>query len=237
MDKILFVVTNHGALNNGAPTGVWLEEYAVPFMLWRDAGYEIDVVSPKGGNAPIDPSSMPDKGYCTEKFRDKMDSYTKQLSEAQSKLAETICLMDVDSSEYLAVYYPGGHGCLWDVCQKRESVRLLEDFILQEKPVFAICHACGILAAPKGDDGLYWIKGRSVTGFSNAEENLLGLEDEIPFSVEDKLLDAGALYSCEKPAGSFVIEDGRLVTGQNAKSSWELAKKVLHVLDDLYVRC
>ena len=166
-----------------------------------------------------------------------MDSYTKQLSEAQSKLEDTICLIDVDASQYSAVYYPGGHGCLWDVCQKRESVRLLEDFILQEKPIFAICHACGILAAPKGDDGLNWIKDRSVTGFSNAEEGLLGLEDEIPFSVEDKLLDAGALYSCEKPAGSFVIEDGRLVTGQNAKSSWELAKKVLQVLDDIYVHC
>lgn len=130
MDKILFVVTNHGELNNGAPTGVWLEEYAVPFMLWRDAGYKIDVVSPKGGSAPVDPSSMPDKGYCTEKFRDQMDSYSEQLSEAQTKLSETICLTDVDASEYSAVYYPGWHGCLWDVCQKRESVRLLEDFIL-----------------------------------------------------------------------------------------------------------
>ncbi|MBR0238422.1 MAG: type 1 glutamine amidotransferase domain-containing protein [Thermoguttaceae bacterium] len=236
MDKILFVITNHDELNNGAPTGVWLEEYAVPFMIWRYAGYEIDVVSLKGGRAPVDPYSMPDKGYCTEMFRDKMDSYTRQLSEAQSKLEDTICLIDVDASQYLAVYYPGGHGCLWDVCQKRESVRLLEDFILQEKPIFAICHASGVLAAPKGDDGLNWIKDRSVTGFSNAEEAFLGLEDEIPFSVEDKLIDAGALYSCEKPAGSFVIEDGRLVTGQNAKSSWELAKKALHVLDDMYVR-
>lgn len=235
MDKILFVVTSHNQLKNGQATGLWLEEYAVPFMLWREAGYIIDVVSPSGGQAPIDPHSMPDKGLCSQTFRDNMAKYTMEMSEAQTKLEQTMKLSEIKGDEYCAVFFPGGHGCLWDVCVCPVSIALLESFILQEKPIFAICHASGILAAPKGEDGLNWIKDRSVTGFSNAEENLLGLEDEIPFSTENKLIEAGAMYSCEKPGASFVVEDNRLVTGQNSNSSWDFAKKCLRVLDELYV--
>ncbi len=231
MEKILFVVTSHSQLKDDQKTGVWLEEYAVPFMLWREAGYIIEVASPKGGQGPVDPNSMPDKGFCSPMFRDKMDEYSIEMGEAQTLLQQTLKLSDLSADSYAGVYYPGGHGCLWDVCTDEDSIALLNQFIKQDKLIFAICHASGILAAPKGVDNQSWINDRPVTGFSNAEENLLGLEFDIPFSVEDRLLEAGALYSCQKPGSTYIVRDKKLITGQNAISSWELAQAGLKLMN------
>lgn len=231
MHKILFVVTscNHFEKVDRA-TGVWLEEYAVPFMIWREAGYIMTVASPLGAQAPVDPSSMPDRGYCTQRFLDMMGQYQIEMDEAEAKLQQTEKLSDMSADDFDAIYYPGGHGCLWDVTVGKTSINLLSDFIDQQKKVMTICHGSGVLAQIQTSIGP-WIKGKAVTGFSNEEEKLIGLENDVPYSVEDILIDAEGDYSCKKPGASYVIEDEQLITGQNAVSAYSLATVALKSLD------
>lgn len=234
MHKILFVVTSCGHFEKvDRATGVWLEEYAVPFMLWREAGFIMTVATPEGGQAPVDPISMPDRGYCTNRFTNMLDQYQTELDEAQAKLQQTEKLSDMSVDDFDAIYYPGGHGCLWDVTVDKTSLDLLHAFIEKGKMIMAICHGSGVLAQIQTPNGP-WVKGQAVTGFSNEEEKLVGLENDVPYSVENILIEAGADYSCKEPGVSYVIEDEQLITGQNAVSAYGLAsvamKKMLKQL-------
>jgi len=223
--KILMVLTSHDQLGNtGKRTGFWLEEFASPFYAFKDAGAEITLASVKGGQPPLDPKSdEPDaQTESTKRFRaDK---------EAQALLAHTHPLSEVDEAEYDAVFYPGGHGPLWDLAEDSKSISLIEAFQTAGKPVAFVCHAPGVLRHVKGTDGKPLVNGKKVTGFSNSEEAAVGLVDVVPFLVESELQTLGAHYSKGPDWASHVVVDGRLVTGQNPGSSEASAKAVIKML-------
>ncbi|MFM0415302.1 type 1 glutamine amidotransferase domain-containing protein [Paraburkholderia aromaticivorans] len=223
--KILMVLTSHDQLGNtGKKTGFWLEEFASPFYVFEDAGAEITLASVKGGQPPLDPKSdEPDaQTESTKRFRaDK---------EAQALLAHTHPLSEVDEAEYDAVFYPGGHGPLWDLAEDSKSISLIEAFQTAGKPVAFVCHAPGVLRHVKGTDGKPLVNGKKVTGFSNSEEAAVGLVDVVPFLVESELQTLGAHYSKGPDWASHVVVDGRLVTGQNPGSSEASAKAVIKML-------
>jgi putative intracellular protease/amidase len=220
--KILMVLTSHDQLGNtGKKTGFWLEEFAAPYFAFKDAGAQLTLASPKGGQPPLDPKSdEPDaQTAATERFR--------KDPAAQSALASTALLGSVRAEDYDAVFYPGGHGPLWDLTEDKVSIALIEAFYKAGKPVALVCHAPGVLRHVKGADGQPLVKGKRVTGFTNSEEEAVQLTNVVPFLVEDMLQEKGGIYSKGDDWASYVVTDGLLLTGQNPASSEAAAEALL----------
>lgn len=223
--KILMVLTSHDKLGNtGEKTGFWLEEFAAPYYVLRDAGALITLVSPKGGQPPIDPKSDAEDAQTEATKRFKKDEV------AQRALATTAKLSEVNADGFDAIFYPGGHGPLWDLAENADSKRLIETFAASDRPVGAVCHAPAVFRHTKGADGKPLVSGKRVTGFTNTEEAAVGLTDVVPFLVEDMLKANGGLYEKGGDWGSYVVVDGKLVTGQNPASSEGAAKELLKLL-------
>jgi len=224
--KVLVVLTSHDQLGDtGAKTGFWVEEFAAPYYVMANAGVAITIASPKGGQPPIDPkSALPDfQTAATKRFDADM--------ELQNKLANSIVLAEVNEQDYDAIFYPGGHGPLWDLANDKTSIALIESFWKHNKPVAAVCHAPGVFRFVKNVDGSPLVQGKKVTGFSNSEEDAVQLTDVVPFLVEDELIKLGGHYSKGEDWGSHVVRDGKLITGQNPGSSEESAKELLALLE------
>ena len=223
--NILMVLTSHDKLGDtGKKTGFWLEEFAAPYYVFKDAGAHITLASPKGGQPPLDPGSDTEDTQtpATERF--------KKDEAAQAELADTKVLSGIDAEGFDAIFYPGGHGPLWDLANDADSTRLIEAFAHSDRPVGAVCHAPAVLKDPKGADGNPLVSGKTVTGFTNTEEEGVGLTDVVPFLVEDMLKSNGGNYEKGDDWASFVVVDGKLVTGQNPASSEEAAKKLMALL-------
>lgn len=219
--NILMVLTSHDKLGDtGKKTGFWLEEFAAPYYAFLDAGVNVTLASPAGGQPPLDPSSD------TEDTQTKDTKRFKADSEAQERLANTKKLADMKAEDFDSVFYPGGHGPLWDLAVDKNSIELIETFIKQDKPVAFVCHSPAALKNVKVD-GNYLVKGKTVTGFSNTEEEGVQLTDVVPFLLEDALKANGGNYKKGTDWESFVVEDGLLITGQNPASSEEAAKRLL----------
>lgn len=224
--KILMVLTSHDTLGDtGKKTGFWLEEFAAPYYVFKDAGADITLASPKGGQPPLDPSSeAPDAlTDATKRFNDDQD--------AQRDLASTSVLSGVLADDFGAIFFPGGHGPLWDLAEDADSISLLETFAASDRPIGAVCHAPAIFKHPKAADGKPLVSGRNVTGFTNSEEDAVGLTDVVPFLVEEMLKAKGGNYQKGADWASFVVTDGKLVTGQNPASSEEAARQLLKLLE------
>ena len=225
MAKILMVLTSHDQLGNtGAKTGFWLEEFAAPYYVFKDAGAEVTLASPKGGQPPLDPKSD-DPGAQTDATR-----RFKADAAAQKALAHTERLADVQAADFDAVFYPGGHGPLWDLAEDAHSIALIEATLNAGKPVAAVCHAPAVLRHPKGKDGQSVVKGKNVTGFTNTEEAAVGLTNVVPFLVEDMLQANGGHYAKLGDWQPYAITDGLLITGQNPASSEPAAHALLKKL-------
>lgn len=223
--NILMVLTSHDNLGDtGNKTGFWLEEFAAPYYVFKDAGADITLASPKGGQPPVDPGSDSDEAQTEATRRFKGDEA------AQKALASTVALSDVSADGFDAVFYPGGHGPLWDLAEDRHSIALIEAFAAANRPVGAVCHAPAVLRHPKGPDGKPLVSGKKVTGFTNTEEEAVGLTEVVPFLVEDMLKSNGGAYEKGDDWASFTVTDGTLVTGQNPASSEEAAKRLLALL-------
>ncbi len=223
--KILMVLTSHDKLGEtGRKTGFWLEEFAAPYYVFRDAGAEITLASPKGGQPPLDPKSDEADAQtpATERFKTDTD--------AQAVLASTHQLADIVVSSYDAVFYPGGHGPLWDLADDAHSISIIEQAIGSGKPVAAVCHAPGVLKNVKDANGKPLVSGKQVTGFTNSEEEAVGLTDIVPFLVENMLKESGGIYVKGADWSEFVLEDGLLITGQNPASSEKAAQMLLQKL-------
>ncbi len=223
--KILMVLTSHDKLGDtGEKTGFWLEEFAAPYYVLKDAGADITLASPKGGQPPLDPKSDDESAQTDATRRFKEDTA------AQDALANTKVLAEVKDDGFDAVFYPGGHGPLWDLAEDADSRRLIEAFAHSDRPVGAVCHAPAVFRHTKDADGAPLVQGKRVTGFSNSEEDGVGLTDVVPFLVEDMLAQNGATYEKGDDWASFALTDGKLVTGQNPASSEEAAKQLLSLL-------
>jgi putative intracellular protease/amidase len=216
--KVLIVLTSHDKLGNtGRKTGFWLEELAAPYYTFKDAGAEIVLASPKGGQPPLDPkSNEPD-------FQTEQTRRFEADADANAQLASTVRLESINQADFDTVFYPGGHGPLWDLAEDTHSITLIESFIAAGKPVALVCHAPGVLRHVKAADGTPLVDGKKVTGFTNSEEEGVGLTDVVPFLVEDTLKALGGNYSKGPDWGSYVVRDGLLITGQNPGSSSETA--------------
>lgn len=222
MKKILMVLTSHDQLGNtDKKTGFWLEEFAAPYYVFKDAGVAITLASPLGGQPPLYPKSdEPDfQTDATRRFS------TDQA--AQNLLASTSKLSAVVASDYDAVFYPDGHGPLWALAEDAASIALIESMLNTGKPVAAVCHAPAVLRYPKASDGKSVVHGKSVTGFTNTEEDAVGLTKVVPFLVEEMLVTNGGKYSKLADWKSYVVTDGLLITGQNPASSKAAAKALL----------
>lgn len=220
--KFLMVLTSHDKLGDtGQKTGFWLEEFAAPYYIFRDANVDITLASPKGGQPPLDPKSdEPEfQTEATKRFKDDID--------AQATLANTLKLSDIDPDNFDAVFYPGGHGPLWDLAEDRDSIALIESMYAAGKPVAAVCHAPAVLRNAKDPGGEPLVKGKSVTGFSNSEEDAVQLSEIVPFLVETDLKSKGANYSKANDWEAYVMSEGNLITGQNPASSELTAKTVI----------
>ena len=225
MKKILMVLTSHDKLGDtGKKTGFWLEEFAAPFYIFKDAGVDITLASPLGGQPPLDPKSdEPDsQTEATDRF--------KKDAAAQAQLASTKRLDSVAAGDFDAVFYPGGHGPLWDLAEDKASIALIEAMLNAGKPVAAVCHAPGVLRHPKRADGESVVQGKAVTGFTNTEEAAVGLTDIVPFLVEDMLIRNGGKYAKGADWQPYVLTDGLLITGQNPASSAPAAEALLKAL-------
>ena len=223
--KILMVLTSHDKLGDtGQKTGFWLEELAAPYYVFKDAGAEITLASPLGGQPPLDPKSA-DKGFQTDATR-----RFEADSAATAQLASTVKLADVTHDAFDAVFYPGGHGPLWDLAKDAQSIDLIEGFHRAGKPVSMVCHAPGVLKNVKGTDGKPLVEGKTVTGFTNSEEAAVALTDIVPFLVEDMLKENGGTFSSGDDWLPHVVADGLLITGQNPASSEGTAEKLIAVL-------
>jgi putative intracellular protease/amidase len=223
--KILIVLTSHSALGNtGEKTGFWIEEFASPFYVLADAGADISIASPDGGQPPVDPKS--------ELAEAQTPSTKRFYSDPASidKVAHSLKLIDVKHSDYDAVFYPGGHGPLWDLATDKNSIRLIEEFYKSQKPISFVCHAPAALIHAKSENGQPLVKGKQVTGFSNTEEEGVKLTKVVPFSLEDELKKLGALYTKGSDWGSYAKQDGLIITGQNPASSEAVAKLLLKTL-------
>ena len=225
MKKVLFVLTSHSDLGNtGEKTGFWIEEFAAPYYELSDKGYDITIATPLGGQPPIDPKSDADDAQTEDTKRFKADG------DLQKKLANTLKLSDMNSADYDAVFYPGGHGPLWDLATDPKSISLIESFYNSDKPVAFVCHSPAVLKDVKRKDGEYLVKGKKVTGFSNSEEKAVQLTDVVPFLLEDALQKNGAIYSKTGDWQPYAVEDGILITGQNPASSKLVAQKLMQQL-------
>ena len=223
--KILMVLTSHDTLGNtGKKTGFWLEEFAGPYYAFKDAGAEITLASPKGGQPPLDPKSdAPDaQTDATRRFRAD--------TAAQQALAGTQPLAGLSATQFNAVFYPGGHGPMWDLAEDADSIKLIETMYAAGKPVVAVCHAPAVLRHTRAPDGSLLVAGKQVTGFTNTEEAAAQLTDVVPFLVEDMLRDKGGIYSKAADWQPYVRSDGPLITGQNPASSEPAARELLKLL-------
>lgn len=224
--NILFVLTSHNQLGTtGKKTGFWVEEFASPYYTLLDKGVHITIATPKGGAAPIDPSSnTPDAATeATKRFHADKD--------AQQKIANTTVLATVNPADFDAVFYPGGHGPLWDLSTDTTSIALIEKFNNDKKPIAFVCHAPAALKNVKNEDGSFIVDGKNVTGFTNTEEGAVGLTAVVPFLVEDMLKENGGIYSKKEDWAAHVIKDGNLITGQNPASSQLVATTLLDSLN------
>lgn len=226
--KVLIVLTSHSELaNTGKKTGFWMEEFAAPYYVLKDAGAEITLASPKGGQPPVDPKSTEPQNHTPATTRYDADESLKK------QLANTKKLSEVKADDFDAVFFPGGHGPLWDLSNDPHSIKLIQDFWSAGKPIAAVCHAPAALLNVKDDNGDPLVKGKSVTGFSNTEEEAVQLSKIVPFLLEDELKKRGAKYSKKLDWDSYVLKDGALITGQNPASSEEAAKELLTVLTQI----
>lgn len=220
--KVLMVLTSHSELGKtGKKTGFWIEEFAAPYYVLADAGAEITLASPKGGQPPIDPQSEIPGAQTEATLRFDHDKILKE------RLAHTLPLYTVNEMHYDAVFYPGGHGPLWDLADDSHSIALIKDFYTHHKPLAFVCHAPGALMKVKLPDGSPLVNGKAVTGFSDTEEEAVHLTDVVPFLVEDELKKLGGIYSKGPDWSSYVKQDGLLITGQNPASSAEAARMLL----------
>ncbi|WP_288842231.1 type 1 glutamine amidotransferase domain-containing protein [uncultured Deefgea sp.] len=220
--KILLVLTSHDQLGNtGQKTGFWLEEFAAPYYLLLDAGAELVLASPLGGQPPLDPKSD------AADFQTAATARFKQDVAAQAALANTLKLAEVKASDYDAVFYPGGHGPMWDLAEDAQSIALLETMYAAGKPVALVCHAPAALRHVKAPDGQPLVAGKAVTGFSDSEEAAVGLTDVVPFLLEDELIAKGGVYSKGEDWQPYAVSAGHLITGQNPASSELVAQKLL----------
>ena len=220
--KILMILTSHDQLGDtGKKTGFWLEEFASPYYAFVDANAEITLASPKGGQPPLDPKSDEPDAQTESTRRFKKDE------RAQAALASTVPLSEIDPYDFDAVFFPGGHGPLWDLAEDEDSKTLVEAFYAANKPVAAVCHAPGVLKNVNAPDGHPVVQGKNVTGFTNSEEEAVGLTQVVPFLVEDMLKAKGGNYSKAADWASYVVEDGHLITGQNPASSQAVAEALV----------
>ncbi|GBD49560.1 type 1 glutamine amidotransferase domain-containing protein [Methylopila sp. Yamaguchi] len=223
--KILIVLTSHDSLGDtGRKTGFWLEELAAPYYAFKDAGAEITLASPKGGQPPLDPKSAEPDSQTDDTRRFEADA------EAKAALAATARLDTVSHETFDAVFYPGGHGPLWDLAENPRSIALIEATFAAGKPVALVCHAPGALRHAQADDGKPLVEGRNVTGFTNTEEEAVGLTGVVPFLVEDELKRNGGLFSRGADWQPYVAQDGLLITGQNPASSAPTARALIKEL-------
>ena len=223
--QVLFVLTSHDKLGDtGKKTGFWIEEFAAPYYTLTDAGVNVTIASPIGGQPPIDPASDTPDAQTPDTERFKKDEAL------QAKLAQSHKLVDVKAADYDAVFYPGGHGPLWDLSEDKDSIKLIENFYNTQKPIAFVCHAPAALKHVKALNGKPLVMGKKVTGFTNEEEEGVKLTKVVPFLVEDMLKENGAHYEKKAAFEVFVIEDGLLITGQNPASSKLAAEKLLALL-------
>ena len=224
--KILFVVTSHDQLGNtGRKTGIWIEEFAAPYFYFLDAGKKITIASPKGGQAPIDPKSNEPENQTPATVRYYKDPETIK------RLANTVKIADVSEKDFDTVFYPGGHGPMWDLPDDKDSIKLLESFVKADKVLTLMCHSPVALVNVRGVDGDWLIRGKRVTAFTNGEESDAGLTWVVPKPVEDQLRDRNANYMKGENWLPFVVRDGKLITGQNPASSVLAAQTVLQVFE------
>ena len=220
--RVLIVLTSHVKLGNtGRKTGFWLEELAAPYYVFKDSGAEITLASPKGGQPPLDPKSNEPSFQTDQTRRFEADPV------ANKQLAQTVRLDSVRQEDFDTVFYPGGHGPLWDIAEDRDSIKLIEAFLAADKPVALVCHAPGALRHVKTPDGRPLVEGKRVTGFTNSEEAGVGLTDVVPFLVEDELKANGGKFERGEDWGAFIVTDGLLTTGQNPASSSAAATTLL----------
>jgi len=224
--KVLMVLTSHDKLGNtGRKTGFWLEEFAAPYYTFKEAGAEIVLASPKGGQPPLDPKSN------EPNFQTELTRRYEADADAKARLATTLRLDSVKAEDFDTVFYPGGHGPMWDLAEDQNSVRLLESFLAAGKTFALVCHAPGALRHVKTPDGKPLVQGKSVTGFTNGEEEEVGLTKVVPFLVEDELMSLGATFSKVQNWGVHTVADGQLITGQNPASSGPTAKLLSDTLN------
>ena len=223
--NILFVLTSHDQLGDtGNKTGFWVEEFANPYYTLLDKGAKITIATPKGGAAPIDPSSD-----SADAATEDTDRYNKD-ADAKERIANTKVLADINPNDFDAVFYPGGHGPLWDLANDETSIALIEKFNSQQKPIAFVCHAPAALKSVKNTDGSPIVKGKKVTGFTNTEEAAVQLTNIVPFLVENMLTENGGIYSKKEDWAAYAIQDGNLITGQNPASSALVAEKLIESL-------
>jgi putative intracellular protease/amidase len=224
--KVLMVLTSHDQLGNtGRKTGFWLEEMAAPYYVFKDAGAQITLASPKGGRPPLDPKSQ-DPRFQTDTTR----RFEKD-ADAEAQLDKTLRLDSVRQENYDTVFYPGGHGPMWDLAEDKNSIKLIESFIAAGKSVALVCHAPGVLRHVTTPKGKPLVEGKNVTGFTDGEEEEMGLTKVVPFLVEDELIRLGATFSKVKNWGVHTVADGQLITGQNPASSGPAAKVLMETLN------
>lgn len=220
--KILMVLTSHDELGNtGKKTGFWIEEFAAPYYAFIDAGVEVVLATPQGGQAPIDPTST------LEEFQTSATERYYADEVAQSKVATTVKLSSLSAGDFDSVFYPGGHGPLWDLTDNTDSIALIENFLKAGKAVATVCHASAALLNVKQVSGDFAIKGKAVTGFTNSEEEAVQLTEIVPFLLEDELIKRGGEYQKAQDWHAFVVQDGLIITGQNPASSALVAEKLL----------
>jgi putative intracellular protease/amidase len=220
--KILMVLTSHDELGNtGQKTGFWVEEFAAPYYAFIDAGAEVTLATPKGGQAPIDPTST------LEDFQTAATDRYDADDAAQDKIATTVILSSLNEADFDGVFYPGGHGPLWDLTDNTDSITLIESFLKAGKAVATVCHASAALLNVKQASGDFVIKGKAVTGFANSEEEAVQLTEVVPFLLEDELIKRGGEYQKAEDWHAFAVQDGLIITGQNPASSALAAEKLL----------
>ena len=220
--KILMVLTSHDELGNtGKKTGFWVEEFAAPYYTFIDAGVEVTLATPLGGQAPIDPTST------LADFQTSATDRFDKDAEAQAKIASTVKLSTLNESDFDGVFYPGGHGPLWDLTDNEDSITLIESFLKADKAVATVCHASAALLNVKQSSGEFAIKGKAVTGFTNSEEDAVQLTEVVPFLLEDELIKRGGEYQKAQDWHAFAVQDGLIITGQNPASSALAAEKLM----------
>ena len=224
--KVLMVLTSHDQLGNtGRKTGFWLEELAAPYYVFKDAGAQITLASPKGGRPPLDPKSN------EPRFQTDITRRFEKDADAEAQLNRTVRLDSVKQEDYDTVFYPGGHGPMWDIAEDKNSIKLIESFLAAGKPIALVCHAPGALRHVETPDGKPLVQGKKVTGFIDTEEEAVGLTKVVPFLVEDELKSKGGIFSKTKDWGVHVVTDGLLITGQNPASSGPGAKPLVEVMN------